>query len=66
MAHDRTGARSRAESRHTLHDIDRIISRAVPYAVVTGLLIGLYACLVLLAMQTLEPVHLSVWVRRRS
>ena len=37
-----------------LYDIDRIISRTVAYAVVTGLLVGLYAGLVLLATQVLR------------
>jgi hypothetical protein len=34
-----------------LYDIDRIISRTLAYAIVTGLLIGVYAGLVLLATQ---------------
>jgi hypothetical protein len=34
-----------------LYDIDRIISRTLAYAIVTGLLVGLYAGLVLLATQ---------------
>ena len=37
--------------KYRLYDIDRIISRTLAYAVVTGLLIGLYAGLVLLATQ---------------
>jgi hypothetical protein len=37
--------------RYRLYDIDRIISRTLAYAIVTGLLIGLYAGLVLLATQ---------------
>ncbi len=37
-----------------LYDIDRIISRTVAYAIVTGLLLGLYAGLVLLATQVLR------------
>ncbi len=37
-----------------LYDIDRIISRTLAYAVVTGLLVGLYAGLVLLATQVLR------------
>jgi hypothetical protein len=40
--------------RYRLYDIDRIISRTVAYALVTGLLIGLYAGLVLLATQILQ------------
>ena len=35
--------------KYRLYDIDRIISRTLAYAIVTGLLIGLYAGLVLLA-----------------
>jgi hypothetical protein len=37
--------------KYRLYDIDRIISRTLAYAVVTGLLIGVYAGLVLLATQ---------------
>ena len=37
-----------------LYDIDRIISRTLAYAVVTGILIGLYAGLVLLATRVLS------------
>jgi peptidoglycan/LPS O-acetylase OafA/YrhL len=40
--------------RYRLYDIDRIISRALAYAIVTGLLIGLYAALVLLATRGLS------------
>jgi MFS family permease len=40
--------------RYRLYDIDRIISRTLAYALVTGLLIGLYAGLVLLATQVLR------------
>ena len=40
--------------RYRLYDIDRIISRTLAYAIVTGLLIGIYAGLVLLAEQVLE------------
>ncbi len=37
--------------KYRLYDIDRLISRTVSYAIVTGLLVGLYAGLVLLATQ---------------
>jgi hypothetical protein len=47
--------------KYRLYDIDRLISRTVSYAVVTGLLVGLYAGLVLLADRVL-PVHDSVTV----
>jgi hypothetical protein len=36
-----------------LYDIDRVISRTVAYAIVTGMLVGVYAGLVLLATQVL-------------
>jgi uncharacterized membrane protein len=39
--------------KHRLYDIDRIISRTLAYAIVTGLLAGLYAGLVLLATRVL-------------
>jgi hypothetical protein len=39
--------------KYRLYDIDRIISRTLAYALVTGLLVGLYAGLVLLATQVL-------------
>ena len=42
--------------KYRLYDIDRIISRTLAYAIVTGLLIGLYAGLVLLATQVFQ-VH---------
>jgi hypothetical protein len=47
--------------RYRLYDIDRIISRTVAYAIVTGLLIGIYAGLVLLATQVLL-IHSAVAV----
>ena len=40
--------------RYRLYHIDRIISRTVAYAIVTGLLVGVYAGLVLLATQVLR------------
>jgi hypothetical protein len=40
--------------KYRLYDIDRILSRTLAYAIVTGLLVGLYAALVLLATQVLS------------
>jgi hypothetical protein len=64
--------------KYRLYDIDRIISRTLAYALVTGLLVGVYAGLVLLATQvlrfsspvavaasTLAPAALFNPVRRR-
>src|SRR3984957_4878305 len=39
--------------RYRLYEIDKIISRTLAYAIVTGLLVGVYAGLVLLATQVL-------------
>jgi N-terminal 7TM region of histidine kinase len=39
--------------KYRLYDIDQIISRTLAYAIVTGLLVGVYAGLVLLATQVL-------------
>jgi hypothetical protein len=47
--------------RYRLYDIDRIISRTLAYAIVTGVLIGIYAGLVLLATQVLR-LHSTVAV----
>ena len=47
--------------KYRLYDIDRIISRTLAYAIVTGLLVGVYAGLVLLATQVLR-FHSSVAV----
>ena len=40
--------------KYRLYDIDRILSRTLAYAIITGLLVGLYAGLVLLATQVLR------------
>ena len=40
--------------KYRLYEIDRIISRTLAYAIVTGLLVGVYAGLVLLATQVLS------------
>ncbi len=47
--------------KYRLFDIDRLISRTLAYAVVTGLLVGIYAGLVLLATRVLS-VHSQVAV----
>ena len=47
--------------KYRLYAIDRIVSRTLAYAIVTGLLIGVYAGLVLLA-----PAHVSVWISQRD
>ena len=39
--------------KYRLYDLDRIVSRTVAYAIVTGLLVGVYAGMVLLATQVL-------------
>jgi hypothetical protein len=49
--------------RYRLYEIDRIISRTLAYAIVTGLLVGVYAGLVLLATEVLSvdsPVAVAV------
>jgi hypothetical protein len=49
--------------KHHLYDIDKIISRTLSYAIVTGLLVGVYAGLVLLATQVLSfssPVGVAI------
>jgi hypothetical protein len=47
--------------KYRLYEIDRIISRTLAYAIVTGLLVGVYAGLVLLATQVLG-IHTPVAV----
>jgi hypothetical protein len=47
--------------KYRLYEIDRIISRTLAYAIVTGLLAGIYAGLVLLATQVFR-VHTPVAV----
>jgi hypothetical protein len=47
--------------KYRLYEIDRLISRTVAYAIVTGLLVGVYAGLVLLTTRVL-PRHGSVAV----
>jgi hypothetical protein len=47
--------------KYRLYDIDRIISRTVAYAIITGVLVGVYAGLVLLATQVLG-LHSTVAV----
>ena len=47
--------------KYRLYDIDRIISRTLAYAIITGLLVGVYAGLVLLTTQVFR-VHSSVAV----
>ena len=49
--------------KYRLYEIDRIISRTLAYAIVTGLLVGVYAGLVLLATEVLRfhnPVAVAV------
>jgi hypothetical protein len=47
--------------KYRLYDIDRVISRTLAYAIVTGLLVGIYAGMVLLATQVLS-MHTPVAV----
>jgi hypothetical protein len=47
--------------KYRLYDVDRLISRTLAYAIVTGLLVGVYAGLVLLATELLH-VHTPVAV----
>ena len=47
--------------KYRLYDIDRIISRTLAYAIITSLLVGIYAGLVLLTTQVFQ-VHTPVAV----
>jgi len=47
--------------KYRLYDIDRIISRTLAYAIITGLLVGVYAGLILLATHVLS-LHSTVAV----
>jgi hypothetical protein len=47
--------------KYRLFDIDRVVSRTLAYAIVTGLLVGVYAGIVLLATQVLS-LHSTVAV----
>ncbi len=47
--------------RYRLFDIDQVISRTLAYAIVTGLLVGVYAGIVLLATEVLQ-IHSTVAV----
>src|SRR5260370_34606448 len=57
----RPGGTGVGTRKYRLYEIDRIISRTLAYAIVTGLLVGVYAGLVLLATQVLR-FHSSVAV----
>jgi hypothetical protein len=48
--------------RYRLFDIDRVISRTLAYTIVTGLLVGVYAGIVLLATEVLRFRHSTVAV----
>jgi hypothetical protein len=48
--------------KYRLFDIDRVISRTLAYAIVTGLLVGMYAAIVLLATEVLGFHHSTVAV----
>jgi len=48
--------------RYRLFDIDRVISRTLAYTIVTGLLVGVYAGIVLLATEVLGFHHSTVAV----
>jgi hypothetical protein len=50
--------------KYRLYEIDRIISRTLAYAIVTGLLVGVYAGLVLLATQVFR-FHTPPWLPSR-
>ena len=61
--------------KYHLYDIDRIISRTLAYAIVTGLLVGMQDAVDLdsvrddltgVVHQALEPAHVSVWISHRD
>ena len=47
--------------KYRLYDIDRLISRTLAYAIITGLLVGVYAGLVLLTTQVLGSTRRWRW-----
>ncbi len=52
--------------RYRLYEIDRIISRTVSYAIVSGLLVAVFAGVILLLQGVLAPVHAGPDDRRRG
>ena len=50
--------------RYRLYEIDRLVSRTLSYAILTGLLIAVYFSVVTLATLLSRSRHLSPWLRR--